>query len=540
MKGRSILWAALAGALAIVVVGSGAAATGGTSSSSAAGVLRIAIGAEPPSLDPGLATDTTSASILLSIMDPLVRLGPAPGLKPIPTAAQSWTVKGTTVTLNLRRDVRWTNGQPTTAQDYVWSWLRTISPELGADYAYQFYGIKGAQEYNNCDPAKANCNALRSKVGISAPNRYTLRVQLTSAQPWFVQQLNHQSFMPVHRATVEKFGKKWTEASNIVTNGPFRLTSWKHDASLTLVKDTKWRNAKSIKLNRVVASILTEGATAQNAFDAGNIDVNDNCCVPADIPRYKKTPFWKVFPSLATYMYEFNVKNIPDVNQRRAMAFAIDRKAITRYITQAGQVPAKGLTPPGISGGPTVVKNGSMPATANLTKAKEFMAKVRNPKKDINLYTNNAPGHIQIATAIQNYWKQLGLNVNIKVQEWKQFLEFIGPPPNSDVDVNRYGWLYDYPDPYNGLELFMCKSGNNHTNWCNPKFDALVKKSAAIRDADERTGVYQQAEDLLTGPNGDLPIMPIYWYTDTYLVKPNVKNWVPVNSLWDLLKVSVT
>jgi oligopeptide transport system substrate-binding protein len=537
MKKRPILWAALAGALAIAVVGSGAASTG---SSSAAGVLRIAIGAEPPSLDPGLATDTTSGSILLSIMDPLVRLGPAPGLKAVPTAAQSWTVKGTTVTLKLRKDVRWTNGQPTTAQDYVWSWLRTISPELGADYAYQFFGIKGAEEYNSCDPAKANCNALRSKVGVTAPDKYTLRIQLTSAQPWFIQQLNHHSFMPVYRPAVEKFGKKWTEPSNIVTNGPFKLSSWQHDSTITLVKNTKWRNAKSIKLNRVVASILTEGATAQNAFDAGNIDVNDNCCVPSDIPRYKKTPFWKVFPSLATYYYGFNVKNIPDVNQRRAMAYAIDRKAITRYITQAGQIPAKGLTPIGISGGPTVVKDSTMPATANLAKAKELMAKVKNPKKDINIFVNNAPAHAQIATAIQNYWKQLGLNVNIKVQEWKQFLEFLGPPPNADVDVYRNGWLYDYPDAYNGLELFKCKSGNNNTNWCNPKFDALVEQAAGTRDADARTGLYQKAENMLTGPNGEVPIMPIYWYTDIYTVKPNVKGWVPVNSLWDLLKVSVS
>ena len=537
MKKRSILWAALAGALAIAVVGSGAAATG---SSNAAGVLRMSIPGEPPSLDPGLATDSTSASILLNIMDPLVKLGPAPELKAVPSAAQSWIVKGTTVTLRLRKDVRWTNGQPVTAQDYVWSWLRTISPELGADYAYQFFGIKGAGEYNSCDPAKANCNAMRSKVGISAPDKYTLRIQLTSAQPWFIQQLNHQSFLPVHRATVEKYGKKWTEAPNIVTDGAFRLASWKHDASLELVKDPKWRDAKSIKLNRIVMSIITEATTAQNAFDAGNIDINETGVDPSAIPKYKKTPYWKVWPSLSTYYYGFNVKTISDVNQRRAMAFAIDRKAITRYITQAGQVPARGFTNNGIAGAPTILKNSVLPAVADLTKAKEFMAKVKNPKKDINLYVNNSTGHIQIATAIQNYWQQLGLNVNIKVQEWKQFLEFLGPPPNDDVDVYRNGWQYDYPDAYNGLELFKCKSGNNNTNWCNPKFDKLVEQSANIRDTDTRTGLYQQAENILTGANGDMPIMPIYWYTETALVRQNVKGYIPHNGLWDLTRVSVS
>ena len=157
---RSALLAVAVGALAVIVVGSALGASAMTNKAQAQD-LRLIIGAEPPSLDPGLATDTTSSNVLLNILEPLVKLGPAPELKAIPAAAQSWTVKGTTVTLNLRKDIKWTNGQPVTAQDYVWSWLRTISPELAADYAYQLFGIKGASEYNACDPAKANCTALR-------------------------------------------------------------------------------------------------------------------------------------------------------------------------------------------------------------------------------------------------------------------------------------------------------------------------------------------------------------------------------------------
>ena len=544
VRKSSIIWAGLVGALAVVVVGSGAAATGklaSKSSSNAVQTLRMSIGAEPPSLDPGLATDTTSANILFNIMDPLIRLGPSPALKAEPGAASSWTVNDKTVTLTLRKDVRWTNGQPVIASDYVWSWLRTISPELGADYAYQFYGIVGAEAYNGCKPATQDCNALRAKVGISAPSKYTLRVLLTSPQPWFVQQMSHTSFLPVHRATVEKYGNKWTEASNIVTDGPFKLASWKHDASLTLVKNPKWRNAASVKLNRIDMTILTEASTAQSAFDAGNIDINDTGVAPADIPRYKKTPHWKVYRALGTYYYGFNVRNITDVNQRRAMAFAIDRKAIIRYIAQAGQTPAKGFTPIGIAGGPTIDKNSTMPAVADLAKAKAFMAKVSNPKKDINLFINNSPGHIQIATAIQSYWKQLGLTVTIKVQEWKQYLQFLGPPPNSDVDVYRLGWIGDFPDAYNFLSLWTCNSGNNSTNWCNPKFDALIEQAAKTANSDVRTGIYQKAEDVLTGPNGDLPIMPIYWYTFTALVNSGKVQGFFINPTdqYDLTKVSM-
>ncbi|MGH3081216.1 MAG: ABC transporter substrate-binding protein, partial [Gaiellaceae bacterium] len=244
---KRFLWASLVGLIAVFTV-VGVSTAQSDKSDASAGVLRVAIGAEPPSLDPGLATDTTSADIITNVMDPLIKLGPSPGLKALPGAAASWTVRGKVVTLNLRRNVKWTNGQPTTAGDYVWSWLRTISPELGADYAYQFYGIAGAEAYNTC---KSSCGALRSKVGIKALSPYKLRITLTSPQPWFVQQLSHTSFVPAHKGTVQKHGKNWTEPGNIVTNGPFKLSAWRHDASVTLVKNTKWRNAKSVKLNRI-------------------------------------------------------------------------------------------------------------------------------------------------------------------------------------------------------------------------------------------------------------------------------------------------
>jgi oligopeptide transport system substrate-binding protein len=535
---KRFLWAGLVGLLAVAVVGTSAATTGKSSSSAArAQVLKMSIGAEPPSLDPGLATDTTSADILFNIMDPLVRLGNPPALKALPGAAAGWKVRGATVTLNLRRNVRWTNGQPVTAQDYVWSWLRTISPELGADYAYQFYGIKGAEAYNGC---KSNCGALRAKVGVKALGRYTLRVQLTSPQPWFIQQLSHTSFLPVHKATVEKYGNKWTEPGNIVTSGPFKLSSWKHDASVTLVKNTKWRNAKSVKLSRINMSIIVDGTTAENAFSAGNIDVDTTGIPPVDIPKWKKTKFFKVYKALGTYYYGFNVKNISDVNQRRAMAFAIDRTQIVKYITQAGQVPARGFTPAGIAGGPTITKHSSMPARAQKAKARAFMAKVKNPKKDIKLYMNNAPGHVKIATAVQAFWKELGLDVTLRVQEWKQYLQFLGPPPNSDVDVYRLGWIYDFPDAYNGLVLWLGDSGNNNTNWKNAKYDGIIAKATKTPNTAKRNVLYQQAEDILTGPKGALPVMPIYWYTFTALVKNHVKGFfINPSSQTDYSKISL-
>ena len=433
MRKRSIMWAGLVGLLAVIVVGTSVAATGKLGRTSKAGVLRMSIGAEPPSLDAGLATDTTSSSILYNIMDPLIRLGPGPALKAEPGGAKSWTVKGAVVTLNLNPAVKWWNGAPTTAQDYVYSWLRTISPELGADYAYQFFGIKGAEAYNSCDPTKANCNALKAAVGIKAAGRYQLQITLTSPQPWFIQQLSHTSFLPVYKPAVDKFGNKFTEAANFVGNGPFKLASWKHDASLLLVKNTKWRLANTVKLNQIQMQIIADGATAANAFDANNIDVNTTGTLPQDIPKYKKNGALQIDPALGTYYYGFNVKNISDVNQRRAMAFAIDQSAIIKYITQTGQLPAKGFTPRGIAGGPTIVKNSFVPAVHQTAKAKAFLAKVAHPKTSVNLFVNNSPGHVKIATAIQAFWKQIGH----QLEHQGPGVEAVPPVPRPPAELRR-------------------------------------------------------------------------------------------------------
>ena len=516
-RNRWPLWAGALAAIAIIVVGSAAGAPDQKSQT-----LRVIIPGEPPSLDAGIATDTTSSNIVQNLNEALVEFGPPPLLKAVPAAAQSWTVKGPLVTINLRKDLKWTNGQAVTARDYVYSWLRTISPELASEYAYQFFGIKGAEAYNSC---KENCNALRSQVAISAPSKLTIRVQLVAPQAWFIQQLNHTSFIPVHRATVEKFGEKWTEPENIVTFGPYKLASWKHDASLVLVKNPKWRNAKSVKVSRITFTVITDSATAENAYSAGNADINETDLAGPLVDKWKKNKEYKTFGTIGTYYYGFNVKNIPDVNQRRAMAFAIDRKAIIKFVTKGGQFPAKGFTPNRTPGAKEINKNATMPATAKLAQAKAFMAKVKNPKTNINLYFNTSTGHAAIATAVQAYWKELGITTTLKNMEFGQYLDFIGPPQNSDVDVYRLGWIYDYPDAYNGFELWTCDSGNNSTGFCSKKYDAIVAKAARTPNDEARFKLYQQAETVLTGKSGALPIMPIYWYVFHSLVKPNVQGY---------------
>jgi oligopeptide transport system substrate-binding protein len=478
-----------------------------------------------------------------NINTPIVRLGKAPDLAPQPALAKSWDVKGANVTLHLRDDVKWTDGTTVTADDVVWSWLRTISPQLGADYAYQFYGIKGAQEYNSCKPSASNqqCNSLKSKVGITAPDATTVKITLTSPQPWFMQQLSHTSFIPVNKEAVTKWGNKWTQPGHDVSDGPFTLTQWRHDAQVTLTKNPDYWNAKAVKLNKVVLKIITDGSTAEQAFNSGQVDVNETGWPPSDTPRIKSTPAYQQFPSLGIYYYGFNVKNIKDVNQRRAMSLAIDRNAIVTHITQTGQVPATNLTPAGMPGASVINKDKFVKAASDMALAKQYMGKVKNPVKSITLVFNNAPGHKEIATAIQANWKELGLNVTLKQQDWPQFLKFLGPPPDSSVDVYRNGWIADFPDDINFLSIFQCGSGNNNTNWCSKAYDNVLKQATAEQDQQKRYDLYQKAEAMLTGKNGEMPIAPIYWYTFAYQVAQNVQGWNtnPMDEI-DLTKVSVS
>ena len=541
---RKIGWGAgltaLLLALAFAAASCGGNSSSGSKSSSGGDTITVNWGTEPPSLDPGLATDTTSANILQNIMDPLVKLGPPPGLKPIPSLAESWTESdgGKTVTFKLRSDGRWTNGDPVTANDFEYSWKRTISPELAADYAYQFNGIVGAQEYNSC---KSNCDALRDKVGVKALDAHTLQVKLTSSQPWFVQQVAHTSFLAVNKKAVEKFGDKWTEAKNIVTDGPFKLASWEHDSRIDMVKWDGWRDAKDVSLKRVNGRMISDGTTAVQAFEAGEVDVTASL-PPDEIPRLKDTPEYDNYAALGTYYYGLNTKNITDVKQRRAMALAIDRQTIIDNIAQADQVPSTGYTPKGMPGFDAIDPHSPwLPASGDMDKAKQLMSQVQNPKKSITLWYNEDPAHKAIAVAVQSMWKQLGIDVTLKAQEFAQYLEFLGPPPNKSVDAFRLGWIGDYVDAMNFLEQWTCKSGNNNTNYCDPSYDALVDQARNQPDNDKRYEIYGKLEDKLLGENGAVPFIPIYWYTYVELERESIKDTYNLNLLdqVDLTKVKV-
>jgi oligopeptide transport system substrate-binding protein len=504
----------------------GCGGDGGAKKAETNQVLRLNIGTEPPSLDPGLATDVVSANVLSALMDPLVKLGD--DLQAQPSLAESWAVSHDrkTVTFHLRKDGEWTNGDAVTAGDFEYSWKRTISPELGADYAYQFYGIVGAQAYNRCSK---NCDALRDRVGVKALDDHTLKVKLTDPQPWFLQQMAHTSFLAVHRATVEKYGDKWTEPANIVTNGPFKLGAWEHESSITLVKNEGWRDARKVHVERVEGKMIGDSTTALQAFEGGEIDacLYQATCIPVDeTERLKDEPFYHVYPALGVQFIGINVRNLPDVNERRALALAIDRTSIVENVSKGGEDPATSFTPKGVPGFEQI-KEDFLPVKAELDRARQYMARAKNPKKSLTLYANQDALAKNIAVAVQAMWNELGVKTTIKTLEWAQYLDLIGPPPNQVIDAYYIAWAGDYVDAISFLQLAECRSGVNSANYCDPQFDRILAQAKSTADNDERYGLYGEAEARITGEQGGMPYIPVFWITYPILSKEKVKEWKP-------------
>jgi ABC-type oligopeptide transport system substrate-binding subunit len=500
--------------------------------SASAGTLRIAVGSDPSSLDPAFATDAATTLLVDNVYVPIVKLGAAPDLAPEPALAASWTTSGRTVTLHLRTDVLWSDGVPVTANDVVWSWLRAMSPQRHAPLAYEFDGIEGAHAYSSCRPRRANrrCGRLERRVAISAPDATTVRIRLTLPEPWFVQQLSSTAFIPVAQ-----------DAPRGVTDGPFTVLRRRRGRSLTLRKNPAYFEAATVKLHTVELAVIRGGSAAEQAFYAGNVDVNATGWPRPDTARIKSQPSYQQFPSLAVYYYGFNVAAIPDPNERKAMALAIDRQSIVQHVTQTGQVPATAFSPQGMPGASTIDGQAFLKPTADMALARQYMAKVADPVREVGLLVNRGPGHLAIAAAVRARWRRLGLTVTLRQRDWRTALKALGPPPEPTVSVYRSGWIADFPDDIDFLRVFRCGSRDNFTNWCSERYDRLLKRAAVTPDQSSRYDLYQQAESLLTGKNGDMPIAPIYWYTFAYQVGQNVHGWNtnPLDEI-DLTKVSVS
>ena len=488
------------------------------------GTLYWGNGTEPQSLDPQIATGVPEHHVISAVMEGLV-LKDRKTLEPRPGVAKTWDISndGRVYTFYLRENAKWSNGDAHTAHDYVWSWWRALQTTLGNQYAYMLFPIKNAKRYYDGETSDF------SDVGVKAIDNRTLQVTLTNPTPYFLQLLDHYSLFPVHQATIEKFGRadergtRWSYEGNLVGNGPYKLEEWKINRHITVTKNPYYWDEGNVSINSIVFKPVDNAVTEERMFRAGALHVTSS--IPADkiaIYQEKSAPELKITPYLGTYFYRLNINTpqLQDKRVRRALGMAIDRKQLVDNITKGGQIPAYTMTPPGTMGYfPESTLNFDPEA------AKRLLAEAGYPNGEgfppIEILYNTNEGHRKIAVALQEMWKNY-LNIDIKLlnQEWKVYL---ATESAGDYQISRGGWIGDYVDPNNFLDMFLCNGGNNRTGWCNEEYDRLILEVAPSQSSHEqRLKIFQQAETMLLE---DMPIIPVYTYTSIKLLHPSVRNF---------------
>lgn len=511
----------ISGFAGAVLSGCSGTPTGGVSEN----VLRINVGAEVKDLDPQLVTGVPEHRVNAALFEGLTDLDPAT-LEPIPGAAESWTVSEDklTYTFTLRKDGKWSNGDPVTAQDFYYSFKRMLSPALAADYAYLLHCIKNAKAFNTggLDDFSA--------VGVKAIDDYTLELQLEHPTPYLLDMQMHQAWYPVHQATIEAHGDMaergtpWTRAGNHIGNGPFRLTEWRPNEIIQVVRNEHYWNRENVRLEGIDFYPIEDLQTEERSFRTGKLQMTAE--VPTDKVEYyqaENPDVLHIDPYLGVYFYRLNTTRAPfnDARVRQALSLALDRKEIVRNVTKGGQTAAFHYVPPGIDGytsAPTL--------SFDLDRARMLLAEAGYPDGEnmppAEILYNTSENHKRIAEAIQQMWKKhLGIDVQLANQDWKVYLD---TTRSMNYTIARAAWIGDVVDPVNFLEMWLTDGGNNETGYGRPEYDALIQQAYAETDFETRMGILRKAEDMVLE---DLPIIPIYFYTRKYLQAPEVKGYEP-------------
>ena len=501
-------------------------------------ILMVGNGAEPAALDPHTVTGVPEHHILTALFEGLASAD-AKDLSPIPGVAKSWSLSEDqkVYTFQIREDAKWSNGDPITAADFVYSWERILSPNLASEYSYMLFYLKNAQAFTE--------GTIKdfSQVGVKALDPLTLEVTLENPTPYFLQMQIHFSWYPVHRANIEAYGEmtdrdtKWTRPGNMVTNGPFNLTRWEPNNVLEVRKSDTYWNKDAVKLKGVNFYPVSNEQTEDRMFRAAELHITENVHISRVTAYLENNPeLIRTDPWIGSYFFRVNTTRKPfdDPRVRRALAMTIDRDSITTNIIKGGETSAGSLTPINVNGYTAEAAIPFDPAAAQA-----LLAEAGYPGgegfPEFELLYNTSEKHKIICVVIQQMWKEhLGVNVSLVNQDWKVYLASTSND-NLNYDVSRGGWIGDFVDPVNFLELGMADNGNNRTGWSNAKYDALLEESFRSTDQAKRYALFQQAEAMLVE---EVPFIPIYHYTRPFLFapevkgfKPNLLGWVPYHTL---------
>jgi oligopeptide transport system substrate-binding protein len=478
--------------------------------------------AEPESLDPSLIQATWEDWIAGDLLTGLLTYS-AEG-KGIPGMATSWTTApdGLTWTFKLR-EALWSDGKPVTAEDFVFSWQRTVNPATASSYAYFFFALKNARTVN---AGKMPLTAL----GVKALDSTTLEIKLEHPVPYLLQMLTHNSMYPQPKHVVEAKGKAWARPGNYVSNGAYILQEWVPNDHVLLVKNPHFYDAANVAIERVLFYPTDDHSAALRRMRAGELDMQE--AYPAAQIGWIKANMPELLnpvPQMTTEFISINVKRKPfdDVRVRAAINMAINREMLVEKITRGGEPPAYSLVPPGTSNFPggNVFAFKTMPYPARLAEAQRLMREAGyGPERTAEAtyaIRSTAPGNGRAeAVAIQQALALIHINISILPFDAAIFYDTI---QQHDFDLAQAGWQADFDDAATFLELFQTGSGNNWGQYSNPAFDALLKASQQALDINSRGEKLAAAEAMALKDNA---LVPLFFWINTNLVRPYVKGWV--------------
>lgn len=480
------------------------------------------ISSEPKTIDPALNTATDGSTIIYNVFEGLVRIGNND--KPEPGLAKSWDVKdnGKKYIFHLRDGLKWTDNSPITAEDFKYGILRVLNPSVGSPYAYHAYCIKNGKAYNT-KKAKAE------DVGVKVIDEKTLEIDLEYNVPYFLDILSWHLLLPLKKDMVEKNPNSWAnDPSTIVSNGPFKIAKWKHNDNMIFEKNPNYWDASNVKLEKLKLTMINNNNTALTAYKTGDIDLITS--IPAaQLPTLLSSGEAKSNQQVGPYFYCLNTtkKPLDDARVRKALSLAIDREALVKTVLRGGEKPAVGFIPYGLPDGKEgkdFRANGKnfIDAKANIEQAKKLLeeAGFKDGKgfPEVTFVYNTDENHKAVAEAIQAMWKNnLGVNIKLANQEWKVFLS---TREQGDFQMARHGYLADFYDAGSLFDLWVKGSPNNDAKYSNSKYDELVTQAAREQNPTKRSQLYHNAEEILMN---DMPVIPLYYYTQNYMLKSNIK-----------------
>lgn len=481
-------------------------------------------GSEPETLDPALAEGVPANNVIRDLFEGLTAVDGSG--KTVPGVAESWKqTNPQTWVFKLRKNAKWSNGDPVTADDFIYSMRRFVDPATASKYAatYGIFILNGKEVVDG--------KMAPTELGVKALDKYTLEIKTPYPVGFMPEVVSNLQLGPVHKATIEKFGKEWTKPANMVGNGAFTLADWQVNSKIVLTKSASYWDARNVQLTKFTYLPVEDGNADVKLYESGENDWVYQL-PPGTYEKYKtqypqdirNTPML----GLRYYSYLNTDPLLKDIRVRKALSMVIDRDILAQKVTADGQVPAYGVIVKGTTGADVTTYDwASWPMDKRVAEAKKLLAAAGvQPGTKIKFAYNTSEYHKKMAIFAASEWKtKLGVELELEAMEFKVLIK---KRNDSDYQMARNGWVADYNDATTFLTLVQCDSDQNSHKNCNRKAEALIDQGNQSLDPAKRKTLLTQAAKMIME---DYPMLPLLQYTVPRLVKPYVGGYTATNSM---------